>query len=122
MKKVYLTYLGIILFVITILLNVECVFFGRVCNGRAINNQFFLDFIPYSNDGKGVNSLLQIHNVYAHSLVKLDVLNSSKISIKWLTYYMRMLTLSVPTVTVQTRRKFPLTCNLLLIFHVTASF
>lgn len=48
-----------------------------------INDQFFLDFIPYSNDGKGVNSLLQIHNVYAHSLVKLDVLNSSKISIKW---------------------------------------
>ncbi|AUC16645.1 hypothetical protein BTO06_16485 [Tenacibaculum sp. SZ-18] len=48
-----------------------------------INNQYFLDFIPYSNDGRGVNSLLQIHNVYAHSLVKLDVLNSEKISIKW---------------------------------------
>ncbi|MFY7670620.1 hypothetical protein ACOSP6_05985 [Tenacibaculum sp. MEBiC06402] len=48
-----------------------------------LKNQLFLDFIPYSDQGSEMNSLLQIHNIYPHSLVKLDILNTNEVSIKW---------------------------------------
>ncbi|CAM1345201.1 hypothetical protein [Tenacibaculum amylolyticum] len=48
-----------------------------------IKNQYFLDFIPYNFEKKNINSLLEDHIIYTHSLVKLDILKDGKINIKW---------------------------------------
>lgn len=48
-----------------------------------LKDQLFLDFIPFNDQGSEMNGLLQIHNIYPHSLVKLDILNNNEISIKW---------------------------------------
>lgn len=50
-----------------------------------INNQVFLDFTPFDiDDDEKINKLKSYHAVYTHSLVKFDVLDDQKISIKWL--------------------------------------
>ena len=47
-----------------------------------IEGQLFLDFSPVVVDNE-LNSLLQSHLLGAHSLVKLDVLEEGKVSLKW---------------------------------------
>ncbi len=54
-----------------------------LANPFKINNQTFLDFLPLGQDG-GIDGLLEGHLVYAHSLVKYDVLKNGHISVKWL--------------------------------------
>ena len=53
-----------------------------LANPFKINNQTFLDFLPLGQDN-GIDGLLQDHLIYAHSLVKYDVLKNGEISIKW---------------------------------------
>lgn len=49
-----------------------------------INNQYFLDFIPTGfGSMKGVNDLAQVHSVYSHSLVKLDILSKKEVEFRW---------------------------------------
>ncbi|WP_299712991.1 hypothetical protein [uncultured Tenacibaculum sp.] len=48
-----------------------------------INNQYFLDFIPFDNEKGNLSRLLKYHIVYTHSLVKLDILDNGNVSIKW---------------------------------------
>jgi hypothetical protein len=48
-----------------------------------INDQTFLDFLPFDNQEK-VNNLLESHSIYTHSLVKYDVQENREIKIKWL--------------------------------------
>jgi hypothetical protein len=47
-----------------------------------IENQLFLDFSPFFVDLK-INSLTQTHLIGSHSLVKLDILDNEKVSLKW---------------------------------------
>jgi len=49
-----------------------------------INGQLFLDFIPFELDWGFTPRLLKGHLVATHSLVKYDLLENGKISIKWL--------------------------------------
>ena len=50
-----------------------------------INNQLFIDFLPFSpeNEFEEIPTLVSYHYVTAHSLVKVDVTNN-KLSLKWL--------------------------------------
>ncbi|WP_442264955.1 hypothetical protein ACSIGC_11435 [Tenacibaculum sp. ZS6-P6] len=48
-----------------------------------IENQYFLDFIPFDSDNVDLSSLMKYHIVYTHSLVKLDMLSDGTVSIKW---------------------------------------
>lgn len=48
-----------------------------------INNQLFLDFKPFTSSCHCGVDLVEYHNVVTHSLVKFDVLNNNRVSIKW---------------------------------------
>lgn len=48
-----------------------------------INNQTFLDFFPFEHQDD-VDSLLESHSIYTHSLVKYDVQKNGEIEIRWL--------------------------------------
>mgnify|MGYP000737130347 CR=1 FL=1 len=53
-----------------------------LANPFKINNQTFLDFLPLGQES-GIDGLLQDHLVYAHTLIKYDILPNGEISIKW---------------------------------------
>ena len=49
-----------------------------------IENQSFVDFVPYHYDAKGTNDLVSQHLLKTHSVAKFNILSNEKIEVIWL--------------------------------------